>query len=99
MGQETYQYTPDGGATYLEIDLSRHVMSDMVAEADYLRRQYQPDYPGYQPIYGQGKKYVLAENILQTPGALWQFDWVDQSVKMRVDVLLFNLGDSRTQSP
>jgi hypothetical protein len=96
MGQQTYQYTPNGGVTYVEIDLTRHVKSSMVAEAQYLSGQDRAEFPHYQPIHsptGQPrKKYIQPENIRQTAGALWQFDWVNKRVKMRVDVLLFNLG-------
>lgn len=96
MGQELYQYTPNGGLTYLEIDLSKHFSDNMVAEATRLAAQHNAVYPGYQRIYGQGKKYVQPEDMLQTAGALWQFDWLsataDQTVEMRVDELLFNLG-------
>jgi serine/threonine protein kinase len=92
MGQQTYQYSPEGGVTYLEIDLSRHVTSSMVAEAEYLKAADRDLYPGYQPINGPRKKDIQRENILQTDGAVWQFDWVNKGVRMRVDVLLFNLG-------
>ena len=92
MGQQTYQFSPDGGVSYLEIDLSRHVLGNMVADADYVANLERPDYPDYQPIAGRGKKYVQLENILGTAGALWQFDWLNKAVRMRVDVLLFNLG-------
>jgi len=95
MGQQTYQYTPDN-VTYVEIDLSRHAMTNMVSEADYLERQTRTQYPGYQPVYTPPgkpqKKYIQAEDILNTAGAFWQFDWVDNRIKMRVDILLFNLG-------
>jgi hypothetical protein len=95
MGQQTYQYTPDN-VTYVEIDLSRHAMTNMVSEADYLERQTLTQYPGYQPVYSPPgkpqKKYIQAEDVLNTAGAFWQFDWVDNGVKMRVDILLFNLG-------
>jgi hypothetical protein len=96
MGQELYQYTPNGGLTYLEIDLSKHFSDNMVAEATRLAAQHNAVYPGYRLISGQGKKFVQPEDILQTAGALWQFDWLsttaDQTVEMRVDELLFNLG-------
>lgn len=96
MGQELYQYTPNGGQTYLEIDLSKHFSDNMVAEATRLAAQHNAVYPGYQLIYGQGKKFVQPADILQTAGALWQFDWLSttdhQTVEMRVDELLFNLG-------
>ena len=97
MGQQTYEYTPDKGVTYVEIDLTKHVLSSMVAEAQYLAAQDRSSvYHGYQRIYGSSdqpqKPYIQAEPILQTAGALWQFDWVQNGVKMRVDELLFDLG-------
>jgi eukaryotic-like serine/threonine-protein kinase len=92
IGQQTYRYSPDGGVTYLKIDLSPHVMSGMVAEAEFLAAKDRAEYPGYQLIYGQQKQYIQREDILGTAGALWQFDWVKGATKRRVDVLLFDLG-------
>jgi hypothetical protein len=84
------------GMESVVIDLSTHVKSNMVAEAEYLAAHDHADYPGYQRIYGGSgqplKKFFQAENILETRGALWEFDWADNGVPMRMDVLLFNLG-------
>jgi len=87
------------GTTTMEIDLTQHVKPDMVSEAEYLAGQDRAQFPGYQRVYGKPlKKYFLKENIRETPGALWQFDWVTASqVQMREDALLFTLaGQSYT---
>jgi serine/threonine protein kinase len=85
MGQKIYLDAP-GGTTYVEFDLTAHVKSNMVAEADYLRSQR--DYPGYL-----SKGAVIgAEPILATVGAFWRFDWRGGAGRMRMDVLLFTLG-------
>jgi serine/threonine protein kinase len=86
---------PDG--SFVEIDLSRHAKSDMVSEAEYLTMLRRPDFPGYQRIYSPQnqplKKFIQPVTIRQTPGALWEFDWVtESSVQLREDVLLFALG-------
>lgn len=84
------------GLQSVMIDLSTHVQSSMIAEAEYLAARDHADYPGYQRIYGGSgqslKKFFQAEDILGTPGALWEFDWAGHGVPMRMDVLLFNLG-------
>jgi serine/threonine protein kinase len=87
---------PDGG--YVEIDLTKHVKSDMVAEAEYRKVRQSSDFPGYQRIYSPPnqpqKKFIQPETIHQTLGALWEFDWVTGgNVQMRADVLLFNLDN------
>ena len=85
MGQKIYLDAP-GGTTYVEIDLTAHVKSNMVAEADYLRSQR--DYPGYV----SKSAFIGAEPILGTVGAFWRFDWKETGGQMRMDVLLFSLG-------
>src|SRR6202043_1588691 len=62
MGHKIYLDAP-GGTTYVEFDLTAHVKSNMVAEADYLRSQH--NYPGYIA----GKPAIAAEPILGTVGA------------------------------
>jgi hypothetical protein len=93
-GHEVKLEGPDGA--YVEIDLTKHVKSDMVAEAEYLKVLQSSDFPGYQRIYSPPnqppKKFIQPETIHQTLGALWEFDWVTGgNVQMRADVLLFNL--------
>jgi hypothetical protein len=93
-GQKVTLEGPDG--SYVEIDLTRHATSDMVAEAEYLKGARRADFPGYQRIYsppGQPrKKLIQPVTIQQTLGALWEFDWVTPgNVQLREDVLLFDL--------
>jgi hypothetical protein len=93
-GHEVKLEGPRGA--YVEIDLTRHVKSDMVAEADYRKVLQSSDFPGYKRIYGPPnqppKKFIQPETIHQTLGALWEFDWVTGgNVQVREDVLLFNL--------
>jgi hypothetical protein len=88
MGQKIYLDAP-GGTTYVEIDLTADVKSNMVAEADYLRSQR--DYPGYL----SKSAFIGAEPIRGTFGAFWRFDWKGSGGQMRMDVLLFSL---RSQS-
>jgi eukaryotic-like serine/threonine-protein kinase len=85
MGQKIYLDAP-GGTTYVEIDLTADVKSNMVAEADYLRSQR--DYPGYL----SKSAFIGAEPIRGTVGAFWRFDWKGSGGQMRMDVLLFSLG-------
>ena len=85
MGHKIYLDAP-GGTTYVEFDLTAHVKSNMVAEADYLRSQH--DYPGYIAKSAS----IAAEPIRGTVGAFWRFDWRGGSGQMRMDVLLFTLG-------
>jgi eukaryotic-like serine/threonine-protein kinase len=82
--------------SYLEVDLTRHVKSDMVAEAERLKALLSFGFPRYQRIYSPPnqslKKFVQPAAIHQTLGALWEFDWVtDSNIQMREDVLLFDL--------
>lgn len=84
MGHKIYLSAP-GGTTYVEFDLTAHVKSNMVAEADYLRSQR--EYPGY---LSKGA-LIGAEPILGTVGAFWRFDWRGGAGRMRMDVLLFTL--------
>ena len=85
MGQKIYLDAP-GGTTYVEIDLTADVKSNMVAEADYLRSQR--EYHGYLTK----SAFIGVEPILGTVGAFWRFDWKGSGGQMRMDVLLFTLG-------
>jgi serine/threonine protein kinase len=94
-GQKVKLEGPSG--SYVEVDLTQHVKSDLVAEADRLKVLLSFDFPRYQRIYSPPdqppKEFVQPATIHQTLGALWEFDWVTaSSVQMREDVLLFNLG-------
>jgi len=85
MGQKIYLDAP-GGTTYVEVDLTADVKSNMVAEANYLSSQR--DYPGYLAK----SAFIGAEPILGAAGAFWRFDWKGSGGQMRMDVLLFTLG-------
>jgi hypothetical protein len=95
MGQNTYQYSPDG-ISYVDVDLTRHTMSNMVAEAQFLETEKRAQYSDYRPIYSSPgkprKSYILAEGIRGTTGALWQFDYAKNNVTWRMDVLVFTLN-------
>jgi serine/threonine protein kinase len=94
MGQSTYQYSPDG-ISYVDVDLTRDTMSNMVAEATFLEAQARGQYLDYRPIYRpQGKparSYIQEEGIRGTTGALWQFDYTKNHAPWRMDVLVFTL--------
>jgi serine/threonine protein kinase len=85
VGRKIYLDGPDG-TTYVAIDLTTDVKSNMVHEADYLSSRH--DYPGYVT---KGA-LIAAEPILGTAGAFWRFDWKGSGGQMRMDVLLFTLG-------
>jgi serine/threonine protein kinase len=95
MGQNTYQYSPDG-ISYVDVDLTRDTMSNMVAEAHFLETEERAQYSDYRPIYSSPgkprKSYILEEGIRGTTGALWQFDYVKNNVTWRMDVLVFTLN-------
>jgi hypothetical protein len=80
---------PDG-VTDVEVDLTTHGTSDMVAEAQSIKQQTlaQNKFPGYKEIE------LGPENVRGTRGALWRFDWTNPKtgVQMRVDDLLFILS-------
>jgi serine/threonine protein kinase len=93
-GKEVSLHAPDG-ITSVEIDLTKHVKSNMTAEGEYLEKRDRAEglFPGYTPIYGKPRQMFQPENIRGTAGALWEFDWVAVGdVPMREDVLLFGLG-------
>jgi serine/threonine protein kinase len=85
VGRKIFLDAPDG-TTYVAIDLTADVKSNMVDEADYLQSRH--DYPGYVT---QGA-LITVEPILGTVGAFWRFDWKGSGGQMRMDVLLFTLG-------
>ena len=94
MGQNTYQYSPDG-ISYVDVDLTRDATSNMVAEAHLLETEKRSQYSDYRPIYSSPgkprKSYILTEGIRGTTGALWQFDYAKNNVTWRMDVLVFTL--------
>ncbi len=92
-GKKVSLNSPDG-ITSVEIDLTKHVKSNMTSEAKHLEKQDRAEglFPGYKPIYGKHDQMFQLENIKGTAGALWEFDWVAGEVPVREDVLLFALG-------
>ena len=81
----TFLDAPDG-VRYLEIDLTKHDRTDMVAEAEYIERSgiEQGHLPGYHRISLQ------TATIRGSTGAFWAFNWVNRyGITMRADDLLF----------
>jgi len=84
-GDQTYLRDPSANINIL-IDLTPHTYpNDMLAEAEYLRTQSLPRFPGYVDM---GLK---AETIRGTPGAWWKFTWDDQGTTQEAIDLLFVL--------
>jgi serine/threonine protein kinase len=86
-GNQTYLRDPAANANIL-IDLTPHTFpNDMVAEAQYIKRQslIQNRFPGYSQVGLQ------AETIRGTPGAWWKFTWNDNGVSQEAIDLLFVL--------
>jgi eukaryotic-like serine/threonine-protein kinase len=65
-----------GNDTFLQVDLTPHTKSSMLAEARYLAilTQRQGKFPGYQD---QG---IRAVNIRNSAGAAWSFTWQDPTL-------------------
>ena len=84
-GDQTYLRDPSANINIL-IDLTPHTYpNDMLAEAEYVRTQSLPRFPGYVDM---GLK---AETIRGTPGAWWKFTWDDQGTTQEAIDLLFVL--------
>jgi eukaryotic-like serine/threonine-protein kinase len=68
-----YLFEAPGGDTFLQVDLTPHTKSSMVAEARYLAMltQRQGKFPGYQD------QSIRPVNIRNSPGAAWGFTWQD----------------------
>jgi hypothetical protein len=79
---------PDG-VSNVEVDLTTHTTSDMVAEAQSIKQQTlaQGRFPNYKELE------LGPENVRQTRAALWRFDWTSPKTgtTLRVDDLLFIL--------
>lgn len=71
-----YYFEAPGGDTFLQVDLTPHTKSPMVAEAKYLAllTQKQGKFPDYA---GQS---IRAADIRNTPGAAWSFTWQDPTL-------------------
>jgi eukaryotic-like serine/threonine-protein kinase len=65
-----------GGDSFLQVDLTPHTKSSMVAEAYYLARltQQQGKFPGY------ANQRIRATNIRGYSGAAWSFTWQDPTL-------------------
>jgi hypothetical protein len=71
-----YLFEAPGNDTFLQVDLTPHTKSSMVAEARYLASltQKQGKFPGYQD------QSVRPVNIRNSPGAAWGFTWQDPTL-------------------
>jgi serine/threonine protein kinase len=84
-GYQTYLRDSAANANIL-IDLTPHTYpNDMVAEAQYIKKNSLNRFPGYAQLGLQ------ATNIRGTSGAFWKFTWNDQGVQQEVIDLLFVL--------
>ncbi len=84
-GYQTYLRDPAANANIL-IDLTPHTYpNDMVAEAQYIKRQSlaQNRFPGYV------QEGLVAETIRGRAGAWWKFTWDDNGVTQEAIDLLF----------
>jgi PsbP len=85
--QRVFFDDPDG-VSNVEVDLTAHTKSSMVAEAQYLQSQTlaQGTFPGYKQIR------ISAEDVRGTPGAIWEFDYTTSAGTVtRVEDILFVL--------
>jgi hypothetical protein len=85
--QQVFFKAPDG-VSYVEVDLTSHTKSDMVAEAKYIRSQAlaQGNFPGYKP------NRLSAEDVRDTRGAIWAFYYKNSAgTLMKVEDILFIL--------
>jgi hypothetical protein len=83
---------PDGYATdftgpgqkFIDIDLTTHHYSDMLAEARYIEQGSMPNHPGYQRIR------LDREPVRGTNGAFWKFTYYSAAgIKLQVNDILF----------
>ena len=74
-----------GGRTFLEIDLTPHTKTDMLAEANYLVQitQQQHKFPGYQVVS------IRRASIRGGSGAAWEFTWQSAAGTIRALDLLY----------
>jgi eukaryotic-like serine/threonine-protein kinase len=78
-------FTDENGDRNFEVDLRPHTFSNMVREAEYVEQSSvaKGDFPGY-------KRAALKEvPVRNTPGAFWQFTWVQGGVTYRGDDIFF----------
>jgi hypothetical protein len=82
-GQRYFLSGPDGA--FMEIDLTKHANSDMVAEANYIKQQDLNS--GNFPQFHQN--YLIYQQVRGTTGAFWQYLWQLNGVPYEADDILF----------
>ncbi len=85
--QRVFIDAPDG-VSNVEVDLTAHTKSNMVAEAQYLKSQTlaQGSFPGYKQVR------LSAEDVRGTPGAIWAFYYTNSAgTMMKAEDILFIL--------
>ena len=83
-GLAMYAEAP-GGLTFLQIDLSPHTKTNMLAEANYLAQltRQQGRFPGYRDIS------ISRADIRGGSGAAWEFTWQSSAGTIRALDLLY----------
>ncbi len=83
-GHRTTITDPSVANTYLLVDLTPHTyLNDMLREAEYIRTQSVPNFPGYQELN------LARLKIRGQPGAFWKFTWNDKGVPQTAIDLLY----------
>ncbi len=81
-----------GNDTFLQVDLTPHTKSSMLAEARYLAELEQGKFPGYQ------NQSIRPVNIRNSAGAAWSFTWQDSTLgRIRALDLMYNARTSAGQ--
>jgi hypothetical protein len=78
-------YSPDK-TSFMHIELTPHTFRNMFEEASYLSKQdlQKGTLPGYQPI-------ALRPAVIRgTEGAIWEFSWLNDGVRIQAEDLLFD---------
>jgi hypothetical protein len=72
--------------TFMRVELTGHTFSDMLQEARYLRTTdlSQKRLPGYEPIA------LGRATIRGTAGAVWEFSWLNDGIRIQAEDLLFD---------
>jgi hypothetical protein len=87
-GYQTYLRDPSANVNIL-VDLTPHTYPhDMLAEAQYIKSQSLPRFPGYAQIG------LASTPIRRTSGSYWKFTWDDQGVSQEAIDMLFVLPTS-----
>jgi eukaryotic-like serine/threonine-protein kinase len=81
-GYATFFYGP--GNEFVDVDLTTHVHSNMVAEAKYIEQGSLPSHPGYH------RWRLDREPVLGTNGAFWKYTYFNSAgVKLQANDILF----------